>query len=580
MDFENMSDKELASYITKSLAEGKKLASQKEHGEETLAELRELRTNIEAAQAVVATRSEQADALNAEVDTARSFFEGNSEDDEEDPADGEGAVEEPPAEEEIPVEEPPAEEEPPVEEPPVEEEPPAEEPPANDDSEDDTSEDDEDKKNMSAISVDFSAIQNSEEPMTTKKAAKIVNLSDVASFSKGAEIELSGAASAVNQRFRGMSAVGDGRSQLSAFHVDRSNVRKHTIAADSSVAEVDAVLKAAADERALEGNSLVAAGGWCSPSEIDYGLLQVGTTDGIFDLPTVGMPRGGVRFTKGALIDTVLANSDSQGFHFTEAQLIAGEPEGVEKPVIRIPCATFEEVRMEARGIAIEVDIPANHTYPELTDQYIQTVLLAHEHHTSAWRLARVAAGSQLKDVTSTLNSMVDILGKVEIIAEFQRQKYRLAFSDTLEGVFPHWVLPLFRADFARRNGVDQTMVTDEQINAHFASRGVRVQYVYNWQSLTSVPGADLDTAEVISVPDEVQGIFYPAGTWVAGAEDIIRVDNVYDSTLLKRNKFLGLFTEEGVAVWNRGLQSVKVDFALHVTGRTGAADIATTLFA
>ena len=57
-------------------------------------------------------------------------------------------------------------------------------------------------------------------------------------------------------------------------------------------------------------------------------------------------------------------------------------------------------------------------------------------------------------------------------------------FSETLEVVLPHWLLPIIRADIALRQGAQSIDVSDAQINSSFANRGLRVQWVYNWQAL------------------------------------------------------------------------------------------------
>jgi hypothetical protein len=41
----------------------------------------------------------------------------------------------------------------------------------------------------------------------------------------------------------------------------------------------------------------------------------------------------------------------------------------------------------------------------------------------------------------------------------------------------------------------------------------------------------------------------YPAGTWLRGSDDTIRLETIYDSTKLSTNQYTALFTEEGVLV-------------------------------
>src|SRR5699024_8635509 len=114
------------------------------------------------------------------------------------------------------------------------------------------------------------------------------------------------------------------------------------------------------------------------------------------------------------------------------------------------------------------------------------------------------------------------ILNSVELGAEDIRTKHRLPSGTTIEGVAPTWVKPLIRADLAYRTGVGFEQVTDEQINAHFANRGVRLQFVSDWQtSAANLPG---HTTAATKWPSEVKIALYPAGTWVRNVQNVIEL--------------------------------------------------------
>ena len=91
---------------------------------------------------------------------------------------------------------------------------------------------------------------------------------------------------------------------------------------DMSVQDQMDVMLAAAKEDRLPGGSLVAAGGWCAPSETLYRpFCSLETIDGILSIPDVHVSRGGINFTKGPDYATLAA---SWGFLQTEAQAEAG----------------------------------------------------------------------------------------------------------------------------------------------------------------------------------------------------------------------------------------------------------------
>lgn len=96
----------------------------------------------------------------------------------------------------------------------------------------------------------------------------------------------------------------------------------------STPKQVSDVIKAATDQKRLkpkqysaDGNSLVAAGGWCAPSETLYDLCMLESRDGMLQIPEIQVNRGGIRNTLGPDWAEILA---STGFCFTEADDIAG----------------------------------------------------------------------------------------------------------------------------------------------------------------------------------------------------------------------------------------------------------------
>lgn len=58
--------------------------------------------------------------------------------------------------------------------------------------------------------------------------------------------------------------------------------------------------------------------------------------------------------------------------------------------------------------------------------------------------------------------------------------------------------------------------------------------------------------------------------TGVRSMTDVIEVGNLYDQAQLKRNKFTALFTEDGIAVGKRGIESRKVTVSLDYNGAVG----------
>lgn len=344
----------------------------------------------------------------------------------------------------------------------------------------------------------------------------------------------------------------------------------------NDVMHVEEVMRRATDETLLDGGSLVAAGGWCAPSEILYDLLELESRDGLYSLPEINIARGGIQWTTGPDWTDIYANT---GFAYTEAQDIAGTyaVDGTplhngtggagNKPCYTVPCTTFVEQRLSVAGLCINAGLLQSRGYPEILARVVRGALIAHEHKMSARKISAVVAGSTAVTMTqNTVGTTAPLLTAIEMQTEHYRYLRRMARSTTLEAVFPFWVRGAIRSDLALRTGVEMLDVTDNQINEWFRSRGIAPQFVYDWQPLTG--GA----AGMIQWPTSVQFLLYAAGTWVAGGSDIITIDTLYDSQLLGQNNFTALFTEEGWLVAKRGFDSRVITVPINSNGGTGGA--------
>ena len=110
---------------------------------------------------------------------------------------------------------------------------------------------------------------------------------------------------------------------------------------------------------------------------------------------------------------------------------------------------------------------------------------------------------------------------------------------------------------------MDLLDVSDSRMDGWFRARGINVQYVYDWQALTG------DGSAFTKWGSEVKFLMYSAGTFVKGTSDILTLDTVYDSTLLGRNDYTALFTEEGWLVAKMGHDSRVVTVPVEPTGHT-----------
>lgn len=357
---------------------------------------------------------------------------------------------------------------------------------------------------------------------------------------------------------------------------DLMEIRRHDAAfsvhGENPMAD-DAVIARARDQKRLDGGSLMAqwensimkaaggnakrvsltaAAGWCAPSENVYTLCEMESLDGLIDLPTVTATRGGLRWTQEPTypqLDAATAYT-----HLTEAQVIAATA----KNCAPITCPTFTDTRLDISSTCLTGSFLQLRGYPELVARWVRGELVVHAHKRNEDIIAAlVARAGAVTPIVLPAGDPVTsaVLSAVELAAEDIRYRNRLAFDAVIEVILPHWILPLIRADFTRRNGGDPGL-TNAMILDWFAIRGVRPQFVYDWQDGYSGAGATFPggdgtapfSATLVPAGTAVQFLAFPAGGVVLAQQDVITLRNVYDAANLTQNLYTELFFEEGWA--------------------------------
>lgn len=325
--------------------------------------------------------------------------------------------------------------------------------------------------------------------------------------------------------------------------------------------------------------SLVAAGGWCAPSETLYDLLDITTDDGMLDTPGIVVTRGGVRYSLGPDFTAVYVTGNAN-FTRTEAQAIAGSPT---KPMVNIPCPSFTDNRMVVDGLYLTGDILSAKGYPEAYTDYTQKAMKAFAHFVNAASIADqvtlstavdLSAATGTPPVTNRSGSAVtEVLGAVELQITDMRYKNRLSMTQAVEVVAPFWIKGVLRTDIAKRQGVENAQkVSDADITEWFSDRGASVQFVYDWQdAFTGVSSGFGAASAIAGWPLTAKFLIYPQGTFVRALDPVIELNAVYDSTLLQTNQYVALFMEQGRLTLKRHWDARVVTVDVHAYGATTA---------
>jgi hypothetical protein len=328
--------------------------------------------------------------------------------------------------------------------------------------------------------------------------------------------------------------------------------------------------------------ALVAGGGWCAPSEIRYDFFNIACEDGMIDLPTFGVSRGGIQFpTSPSLADALgggtafagfaatLSNT-STPFLWTEADDIAAATGDPTKPCIRVPCPDFEEVRLECYGYCLTAGNLTDDAFPEATANMLQLLMAAHAHVINARLIAQMLLASS---ATTTIGGETDdsaaprIYNAVGMAATDYRARYGMCIDDVLEVVLPYWVREVIRADLAWKAGVDLQAVGNSEVDSYFVARNVRVQWVNDWQVRGT--GQFGNATPMEAWPTTVDFLIYAAGTFVHGNGLSLDLGVIRDSVLNETNDHTAAWSEECHLIARVGHESRRYTVPFNVKGAT-----------
>lgn len=397
----------------------------------------------------------------------------------------------------------------------------------------------------------------------------IIAAADIANTPTGTELNWLGVGKAFEERVRaypGVSKTGaKTRMQHPLARIRRDFPDDQVVFEGDSHEAAFQKLRGTADNFGKD-ESLVAANGWCAPSEPNYSICSPITADGLWNGPEMILRRGGLIHNQGLDFADFFGNDlvlPIPGYNIlTEAQVIADTA----KTCVEIPCPTFVDDRLNVAALCLTGSLLQNRGYPEFVAEFTRGAIAAMAHLVNREVVNEIETNSTAI-VLSTLDPWVSdgsvwsqIMSAIDMVAMNVRYMYRTSQTQTVEMVFPYWVKTALRADWIRRNATYTPDLTDAMIDAALSLRNIRVQWIYDWQdAFDPANGAgaiDVNhqfgnpagpiAAALFNAPTAVTFLAYLPGTWVLGRQDVIRLDTVYDSTNLAQNLVTQLFMEDG----------------------------------
>lgn len=429
-------------------------------------------------------------------------------------------------------------------------------------------------------------------PRVQERAPNAITASiDIPGIAHGTEMnDLSSLAEAFQRKARAIPVTRDGKSAPRHQVASVRNSFEHIIDDRTSEGVVEELWKEMT--KSENQQALVAGGGWCAPSQIMYDFFNIAEeTDGAIDLPTVGVSRGGVRFPVSPAIGDVFFQAGGSnpasgfgGFAFsmsnatdpwlwTETDDILTVTGSVNKPTLRVPCPTFSEVRLECYGISLTAGNLTDDAYPESTQNFIRLLRAAYSRAINARLIGLMdtaAGGATTVGAVTTDGPATRVLNAIALAAMDYRARFAMGTRAVLEVVVPYWMKEIIRADLTLRPVTDLSAmaVADAQIDAFFAARAVRVQWVNDYQVRgANQPGS---SSNLTVWPATVNFLVYAAGTFLHGTGLQLDLGVIRDSVLNAENDYTAVWAEECHLIAQVGHSARKYTCAFAVSGQVG----------
>lgn len=394
-------------------------------------------------------------------------------------------------------------------------------------------------------------------------------------ISAGTVLSWDGLAQAFVEQTRGhgsMSRMGKGSYQEAPLALIRRDLPNAVVASDTEDVAYTKLSDTANDYAKglvagsmLHGgaSSMVAANGWCAPSEPDYSICSPITMAGLARWPEQVLGRGGKIHNQGLDFGDFFGDDFAlpiPGYNIlTEAQVIADTA----KTCVEIPCPAFVDDRLNVAALCLTGSLLQNRGYPEFVRTFMEGAMAAMAHLVNREIINEVVTGSVAIDLRTVDPWGTDgtvwsqVMSLIDFAATDLRYVYRADPRQLVEMKLPLWLLQALRADYIRRNAAANDDLADEVINAALARRRVVVDWVYDWQDSFNAGAhpiavdanhsmGSLTPATLFNVPTVVSVLAFLPGTWVLGRQDVVDLRSVYDAAGLAQNQVTQLFVEDG----------------------------------
>lgn len=324
-------------------------------------------------------------------------------------------------------------------------------------------------------------------------------------------------------------------------------------------------------------DAVVASGGWCAPTDVDYGLIQISEASRPVrdSLPSFAATRGGLRVaTSPTLADIVVSYdaSDEDAAISVWDNATDEDPDGATKGIQTIDCPEFTEYLTEAVVKRLRFGNFGARAFPENVAQFTELALVAHARVGETRLLDGVKGASTAVTVGQSFGAARDLAEAIKRAAAAYRSRHRSP-GVVLRAMVPRWITTLGDVDLMRGLQSDPAFVRDGEsiFVASLSGAGVNVTF-YDDTPTTGVSQVfgSQGAGALNPFPSTVQWGLYDEGHFLFLDGGTLDLGIVRDSTLNATNDY-ETFVETFEGLAPRGIESLWITSTVCPDGTSSA---------
>lgn len=297
-------------------------------------------------------------------------------------------------------------------------------------------------------------------------------------------------------------------------------------------------------------------------------------------LPTVGAPRGGIRYvtppTWSEAYTGVRVTTGAQDAAGYSTQTPSGPT--APKPCVRLSCPPPLECTVDAVSACIELGNFQSMTFPELITVFTDHLAVAQAQVKEIYYLDGIDAGSTEVNYTGTYGATRSLVHSFALAAHAMRKRLHMPLDAPINVLVADTLIPLIRVDMVNdlHLGLNFLQEDPETVARQlFQALRLNVSWYYDYSADVGAHGAMQITQSAGTLnpfPATFRSWMFPPGTWVRLDGGTLDVGMIRDSSLVETNDYR-VFAEEWIQVCKRGSESLALDVTICPSG-TGPSSV------